>query len=97
MTPEERKAHARAEAQRRIQERMAALGLQPASPSPATPKVDTSVEERLAREKAEAEEKAKAAEREAEERERDLKGWAERLRREQEVYLRVLQRCLTTF
>ncbi|EKM56122.1 uncharacterized protein PHACADRAFT_209619 [Phanerochaete carnosa HHB-10118-sp] len=67
MTPEERKAHARAEAQKRIQERMAALGL---SGTTSTPKVDTSVGERLAKEKAEAEEKAKAAEREAEERER---------------------------
>ena len=57
MTPDERKAHARAEAQKRIAERMAALGLQ--APSSSTPKVDTSVEERLAKEKQEAEEKQK--------------------------------------
>lgn len=68
MSPEERKAHAKAEAQRRIADRMAALGLSPAPSS--TPKVDSSVEERLAKEKEEAAEKSKAAEREAEERER---------------------------
>ncbi|KAI0628815.1 hypothetical protein C8Q77DRAFT_1281081 [Trametes polyzona] len=63
LTPEERSALAR----QRIQERMAALGVVAPSPSP---KIDTSVEDRLAQEKKEAEEKAKAAEREAEERER---------------------------
>ncbi|OBZ75962.1 Actin cytoskeleton-regulatory complex protein pan1 [Grifola frondosa] len=63
LTAEERSALARA----RIQERMAALGVVAPSPSP---KLDTSVEDRLAQEKKEAEEKAKAAEREAEERER---------------------------
>ncbi|OCH86200.1 hypothetical protein OBBRIDRAFT_797422 [Obba rivulosa] len=68
MTPEERQAFIRAEAQRRLQERMATLGVTGSSPS--TPKLDTSVEDRLAREKKEAEEKARAAEREAEERER---------------------------
>ncbi|KAH9890504.1 hypothetical protein C8Q73DRAFT_651881 [Cubamyces lactineus] len=63
LTAEERTALAR----QRIQERMAALGVVAPSPSP---KLDTSVEDRLAQEKKEAEEKAKAAEREAEERER---------------------------
>ncbi|KAI8974238.1 hypothetical protein BD414DRAFT_498547 [Trametes punicea] len=63
LSPEERTALAR----QRIQERMAALGVVAPSPSP---KLDTSVEDRLAQEKKEAEEKAKAAEREAEERER---------------------------
>ncbi|KAI0781525.1 hypothetical protein BD413DRAFT_505992 [Trametes elegans] len=63
LTAEERSALAR----QRIQERMAALGVVAPSPSP---KIDTSVEDRLAQEKKEAEEKAKAAEREAEERER---------------------------
>ncbi|CDO71918.1 hypothetical protein BN946_scf184940.g65 [Trametes cinnabarina] len=49
---------------------MAALGVVAPSPSP---KIDTSVEDRLAQEKKEAEEKAKAAEREAEERARARK------------------------
>ena len=51
-----------------MQERMAALGVAPAGS--ASPKLDTSVEDRLALEKKEAEEKARAAEKEAEERER---------------------------
>ncbi len=68
MTPEERKAFMQAEAQRRIQERMAALGVAPTTS--ASPRLDTSVEDRLVKEKQEAEEKAKAAEKEAEERER---------------------------
>ncbi|CCM04566.1 uncharacterized protein FIBRA_06747 [Fibroporia radiculosa] len=68
MTPEERQAFIRAEAQRRMQERMAALGVVGAGSS--SPKLDTSVEDRLAREKQEAEEKARQAEKEAEERER---------------------------
>ncbi|KAI9069473.1 hypothetical protein FKP32DRAFT_1617176 [Trametes sanguinea] len=63
LTAEERAALAR----QRIQERMAALGV--VAPS-SSPRIDTSVEDRLAQEKKEAEEKAKAAEREAEERER---------------------------
>ncbi|EEB88376.1 hypothetical protein MPER_13821, partial [Moniliophthora perniciosa FA553] len=76
MTPAERQAFARAEAQRRIEARKAAVGLV-ATPS-ATP-VDTSVEDRLEQEKKEAEEKAKAAEKEAAEREAARR---ERLRRE---------------
>ncbi|KAI0044289.1 hypothetical protein FA95DRAFT_1497317 [Auriscalpium vulgare] len=68
MSPAERQAFIRAEAQRRMQERMAALGVAPA-PS-ASPKLDSSVEDRLAREKKEAEEKARDAERMAEEREK---------------------------
>ncbi|KIY46490.1 hypothetical protein FISHEDRAFT_75585 [Fistulina hepatica ATCC 64428] len=71
MTAEERRAFAQQEAQRRIQARMAALGV--TSPSPATPSVeptiDTSVEDRLVQEKKEAEEKARQAEKEAEVRE----------------------------
>ena len=62
MTPEERQAFARAEAQRRIEARKAALGLV-ATPSPAP--IDTTVEDRLQQEKKEAEEKARAAEKEA--------------------------------
>ncbi|KZT11160.1 uncharacterized protein LAESUDRAFT_754850 [Laetiporus sulphureus 93-53] len=77
MTPEERQAYIRAEAQRRMQERMAALGVVGAgTPSP---KLDTTVEDRLVRDKMEAEEKARAAEKEAEERERTRR---ERLERE---------------
>ncbi|KAL6308638.1 hypothetical protein BKA93DRAFT_822360 [Sparassis latifolia] len=68
MTPEERQAFIRAEGQRRLQERMAALGV--VNSSTPSPKLDTTVEDRLAREKKEAEEKARAAEREAEERQR---------------------------
>ena len=67
MTPEERTAFIRADAQRRVQERMRALGV--ASPS-STPTVDSSVEDRLATDRREAEEKARQAEKDAEERER---------------------------
>lgn len=75
MSPAEKAAFVKAEAQRRMQERMRALGV---SPSPAAasaassggPEVDSSVEERLARERKEAQEKAEKAEREAEEREK---------------------------
>jgi len=75
MTPAERQAFARAEAQRRIQERMLKLGVTtPSSSSPssasASAGLDSSVEDRLQQEKKEAEEKAKAAEKQAEERER---------------------------
>ncbi|KAG8943721.1 hypothetical protein FRC04_002553 [Tulasnella sp. 424] len=74
MTPAEKAAFVKAEAQRRMQERMRALGVSstPAASttSPAAPEVDSSVEERLARERKEAQEKAEKAEREAEERER---------------------------
>lgn len=61
MTPEERTAFIREQAQRRIQERLKALGVESASETPA---VDRSVEERLAQEKKEAEEKSKSAEEE---------------------------------
>ncbi|KAG5637919.1 hypothetical protein H0H81_002680 [Sphagnurus paluster] len=67
MTPEERQAFARAEAKRRIEERMAALGVTAPSSSPI---IDTSVEDRLQQDKKEAEEKARLAEKQAEERER---------------------------
>ncbi|KAF8638846.1 hypothetical protein AX17_001904 [Amanita inopinata Kibby_2008] len=67
MSPEERQAYARAEAKRRIEARMAALGV--TAPS-STPSLDTSVEDRLQQEKKEAEEKARVAEKQAEERER---------------------------
>jgi hypothetical protein len=67
MTPEERQAYLRAEAKRRIDARTQALGLTASVPSPV---LDTTVEERLAREKKEAEEKARQAEKEAEDRER---------------------------
>ncbi|KAL5528859.1 hypothetical protein ACEPAG_4833 [Sanghuangporus baumii] len=67
------KEELREQAQRRVQERMRALGVitpGPSPHSPTSPSVDTSVEERLAREKKEAEEKARQAEKELEERER---------------------------
>ncbi|KAL5533504.1 hypothetical protein ACEPAF_5280 [Sanghuangporus sanghuang] len=67
------KEELREQAQRRVQERMRALGVITPGPSPqppTSPSVDTSVEERLAREKKEAEEKVRQAERELEERER---------------------------
>ncbi|KAG8932121.1 hypothetical protein FRC01_000235 [Tulasnella sp. 417] len=75
MTPAEKAAFVKAEAQRRMQERMRALGVSPspaaaAAASPGAPEVDSSVEERLARERKEAQEKAEKAEREAEEREK---------------------------
>lgn len=67
MTAEERQAFTRAEAKRRIEARMAALGVTAPSSSPT---IDTSVEDRLQQEKREAEERAKIAEKQAEERER---------------------------
>ena len=73
MTPEERQAFIRAEAKRRMEARMQALGV--ASPV-ASSTLDTSVEDRLVQERKEAEEKAKAAEKQGEERE---KARAERL------------------
>ena len=66
MSPAERQAYMKAEAQRRIQARMAALGVT----SSASPTLDSGVEDRLQQEKKEAEEKARAAEKQAEERER---------------------------
>ncbi|KAF8626353.1 hypothetical protein AX15_005009 [Amanita polypyramis BW_CC] len=66
MTSEERQAFAKAEARRRIEARMAALGIT----TPSATSLDTSVEERLQQEKKEAEEKALAAEKQAEVRER---------------------------
>lgn len=69
MTPEERSAFIRAQAQERLQARMRALGMAVPDSEPSTPTVDKSVEERLEREKKEAEEKAKQAEKEQEERE----------------------------
>jgi hypothetical protein len=65
MTPEQRQAFIRAEAARRLEERQQRLGLI----SPVIPAPGTSVEERLARERAEAAAKASAAEKEAEQRE----------------------------
>ncbi|PPQ97490.1 hypothetical protein CVT26_002719 [Gymnopilus dilepis] len=91
MTPAERAAYLREQAQRKVQERMAALGI--ASPAPSSPGgagaggagqsasgLDVSVEDRLAQEKKEAEEKAKEAERLAEERERNRRERVERER-----------------
>ena len=66
MSPAERQAYMKAEAQRRVQARMAALGVT----SSASPTLDSGVEDRLQQEKKEAEEKARAAEKQAEERER---------------------------
>lgn len=67
MTPEERQAWIRSEAQRRIQERMRALGA--AAPASASA-VDTSVEERLKADQAEAQARSAKADEEAAERER---------------------------
>lgn len=69
MSPEERAAFIRAQAQERLQARMRALGMVVPESEPSTPTVDKSVEERLEREKKEAEEKARQAEKEQEERE----------------------------
>jgi len=76
MSPEERQAFIRAEAKRRMEARMQALGV--AAPA-ASSTLDTSVEDRLAQERKEAEEKAKAAEKQEEERQ---KARAERLQAE---------------
>ena len=70
MTKEQRETYIREQAQKRLQERMRALGVVSPSASPASPSVDTTVEERLERERKEAEEKARQAEKDAEERER---------------------------
>ncbi|WWD16911.1 hypothetical protein CI109_101343 [Kwoniella shandongensis] len=61
MTPEERKAYIREQAQRRINERLRALGVETA---PTESAVDSSVQDRLELEKKEAEEKSKKAEEE---------------------------------
>ena len=68
MTPEERTAFIRQQAQERLAARMRALGMAAPEDTPSS-SVDSSVEERLAREKKEAEEKAKQAEKQQEERE----------------------------
>jgi hypothetical protein len=60
MTPEERRTYAREEAKRMIEARRLALGV--IVPSSSSPTIDTSVEDRLQREKKEAEEKARMAE-----------------------------------
>ena len=74
MTPEERQAFIRAEAQRRLEARKQALGVvTPSSTSVASPTLDTTIEDRLAQEKKEAEEKAREAEQQAEEREKQRK------------------------
>ncbi|KAG2066386.1 hypothetical protein BDR04DRAFT_1106832 [Suillus decipiens] len=69
MTPEERKAFIQAQAKKRLEERMQALGVSAPS-STTSPTLGVGVEDRLAQEKKEAEEKAREAERQAEERER---------------------------
>ncbi|EKM83232.1 hypothetical protein AGABI1DRAFT_118549 [Agaricus bisporus var. burnettii JB137-S8] len=71
MSSEERTAYMKAEAQRRVQVRMAALGVTPQASS--SPSIDSDVEDRLKREKKEAEEKVRVAEKQAEERERARK------------------------
>ena len=68
MTPEERTAFIRQQAQERLAARMRALGMAAPEDSPSAT-VDQSVEDRLAREKKEAEEKARQAEKQQEERE----------------------------
>ena len=76
MSAEERQAFIRAEAKRRLEARMQALGVSATATSPGASTtqsptgLDTSVEDRLAQEKREAEEKAREAERQAAERER---------------------------
>lgn len=77
MTPEERAAWIRSEAQRRVQERMRMLGaVAPAGPTP----VDTSVEDRLKAEQAEAAAKSAQADQEAAEREEARKARLEEQR-----------------
>ncbi|EPQ26256.1 uncharacterized protein PFL1_06191 [Pseudozyma flocculosa PF-1] len=81
MTPEERAAWIRAEAQRRVQERMRMLGaVAPSGPAA----VDTSVEERLKAEKAEAEARSAQADREAAAREEARKARLEEHRLQNE-------------
>ena len=71
MSRAERDAYIREQAQRRLQERMRALGVvSPSATGATSPTMDTSVEDRLAREKKEAEEKVAQAEKDAKERER---------------------------
>jgi len=79
MSAEERQAYIRAEAKRRLEARMQALGVSsPVSAvsgtstaqSPTGSGLDTAVEDRLAQEKREAEDKAREAEKQAAERER---------------------------
>ncbi|SCV75025.1 BQ2448_8054 [Microbotryum intermedium] len=80
MTPAERQAHIRAQAQARIQERLRALGV--AAPSSGDSGVDTSVADRLEKDKAEAAAKAAKADEElkAKELERQAKLEREKLR-----------------
>lgn len=68
MTPTERQAHIRAEAQRRIQDRLRALGV--AAPSSPTSEVETSVADRLEADKAEAARKAARADEEIKQKEK---------------------------
>ncbi|KAF8874204.1 hypothetical protein CPB84DRAFT_1967046 [Gymnopilus junonius] len=97
MTPAERATYLREQAQRKVQERMAALGISGPSQSPSATSpsssaapanatsasgLDLGVEDRLAEEKREAEEKAKEAERQKEERERNRR---ERLEKERAI------------
>jgi hypothetical protein len=72
-SPEEREAFIKAEAERRMQEKLKALGVKKTSYSKSNPSSDPdspTLSDRLAREKAEAAERKARAEREAEERER---------------------------
>lgn len=68
MSPAERDAWIRSEAQRRVQERMRMLGVAGSS-AEKTPSVDLSVEQRIAAERSEAEARAAQADKEAKERE----------------------------
>ncbi|WVN89977.1 uncharacterized protein L203_105207 [Cryptococcus depauperatus CBS 7841] len=61
MTPEERRAYIQEQAQKRINERLRALGV---GSAPSEPEVDTSVQERLEKEKQEAEERSQRVEEE---------------------------------
>lgn len=70
MTPEERSAYIREQSQRKLQERMLALGVISSSASPDHgPSLDAGIEERLLKRRKEAEEKAKQAELELAQRE----------------------------
>lgn len=82
MTAEERQAWIRSEAQRRISERMRALGAVAPSSSPGTP--DASVEQRLAADKAEAEAQSQQADAEAAAREEARRARLEEQRIEKE-------------
>ncbi|CAG8776527.1 12940_t:CDS:1, partial [Gigaspora rosea] len=69
-TPGERSAFIEAEAKRRMQERLKALGIDNPAPAPTSPSDSSTITDRLIRERADTAERLERAEREAAERER---------------------------